>query len=177
MIATLPGDLIFCHGSSWLSSAIRWATRSRGEAATWANHVGGISTPGMVLEALWTVVEHPLYELTESFQVWRLTGLTERERLAVALAALDYKGRSYGGAKLLTHLGDALLSKVFGGNPYAFRRLAHRDDYPICSWLWAFAYDKALDYRFDAAPSAATPDDMHDHVRNTPGWVQVGGAA
>jgi hypothetical protein len=177
VIATLPGDLIFCHGSAWLPRAIRWATRSKGEGATWANHVAGITSPGMALEASWTVIEHPLPELAPPYQIWRYEPLTDAQREAVAVAALAYKGRSYGGAKLLTHLGDALLSKVFGGNPLFFRRLNHREEYPICSWLWAFAYERALSYQFGIPPEAASPDDMHDHVCITPGWFMVGAEA
>ncbi len=175
MIATLPGDLLLCHNPSLLGRAIRWAERSRGEAKSWANHVAGISSPGMVLEALWKVKEHPLSDLDPAqYQIWRHTGLSDDEREAVAAAALGYKGRSYGPLKLGLHLGDALLSKVAGGSPYFFRRLARMDDYPICSWVWACAYDKALGYQFGCDPEAASPDDMHDFVRSNPNdWSMI----
>lgn len=174
-----PGDLLLFHGSAWVSSAIRWATQAKGEVETYANHVGGIGYGGRVdgdatdIEALWTAVEHPLSDdQGREFQAWRLMEIhedgkpvrtiTTPDRLLLATTARAYLGRKYGAFKIGLHLGDALLAKVFGGSPYLFRRLALMDDYPICSWLWAHAYDKALGYRFGVDPDAAAPDDMHD---------------
>lgn len=173
--STMPGDLLPCRAPTWFGGVIRWAERSRGEAPSWANHMAGISTPGMCLEALWTVKEHALSDLDASqYQIWRHKGLTDEQRQAVAAAALAYKGRSYGPLKLGLHLGDALLSKAFGGNPYFFRRLARMDNYPICSWVWACAYDRSLGYRFGMPPEEASPDDMLDYILDHPNeWEQI----
>lgn len=186
-----PGDLLLFRGSSRLSRAIRWATRSRGEEATYANHVGGIGQGGSIdgdatnIEALWKAVEHPLRDGRGcEFQAFRLvqvfapgkpvTLITTSERLRLAAAARGYIGRQYGAGKIVLHLGDALLSKVFGGSPYIFRRLASLDDYPICSWLWAHAYNDALGYTFGCDPDAASPDDMHDWCVGHPDeWERI----
>jgi hypothetical protein len=157
----LPADLVFTHGGAWLSRAIRWASRAKGEPSTYANHVGGFVGGGEVVEALWRTVQHPFTEMSGPLQVWRNRGLTDWDRARVATKARGYVGEAYGGAKIVTHLGDALLSKVFGGSPFFFRRLAHRDDYPICSWVWAWSFAE-IGYSFGLPPEAAQPDDMHD---------------
>lgn len=174
MINTLPGDLLFCHGSSMMAKAIRWASRSKNEEKTWTNHVAGIGQRNTIIEAGWVVVEYqPAPEFFETCQVWRNTTLTPEQRIAVAKAARAYLGRRYGGAKILLHLGDAILSKVFGGNPYMFRRLAKMDQYPICSWVWAFAYFNALHISFGVSPYMITPDDMLDFCQESPDWSLI----
>jgi len=171
--AFLPADLIFCHGDSWLAGAIRWASRGRGEAGTYANHVAGLVGGDSVVEALWTTVKHPYREISDPHQVWRCSSLTDIDRVRIATEARGYVGKRYGGAKILTHLGDALLSKAFGGNPFFFRHLAHRQDYPICSWVWAYAFAEA-DYLFGLPPEAAQPDDMHDWCLSHPDhWTMI----
>lgn len=170
----LPGDLIFCHGAGWLQRSIRWAERKSGEAASYANHVAGIVTECEVVEALWTVLDHPYAEALANtpHQVWRCLALTPAQRLAVAQAALDYVGREYGTLKIAAHLADALLSRLRGRDVYAVRRLCSMDRYPICSWVWAHAY-AAVGLSFGVEPDAADPDDMHDYVTASPAWVLV----
>ena len=50
---------------------------------------------------------------------------------------------------------------------YVFRRLTHDDNYPICSWVVAYAYD-AAGRRFGVDPGAADPDDIWDYVTSHP---------
>jgi len=170
-----PGDLILCHSPGWLPAAIRWATRRRGEPITYANHTAGFVDSETIVEALWKVERKPYRgSMPEPHQVWRRKDLTPTERLKVALCAEQYVGRQYGVLKLFAHLGDAVLEKLFGRDVYIVRRLAFLDRYPICSWVWAWAYDKALNIRFRGLhPRFVTPDDMWDHVRENPGWVKV----
>jgi hypothetical protein len=172
----LPGDLILCHGGGLLQRGIRWAERSPGEAASWANHVAGFTSPGMVTEALYRVVCRPFADFAAQaadYQIWRCVGLTETQREAVAAVALGYVGREYGYFKILAHLGDALLSRLAGRNIFITRRLALMDRYPICSWVWAQAYQKALGLTFGVPASEADPDDMHDCIRTSAAWIMV----
>lgn len=176
MVTYLPGDLILCHGSSFISRAIRWATRAKGESATYANHVAGFLCSDLVLEALWRVKIHP-YEpqvwFPEPHQIWRHTGLTDYEREGVANVARGFEGDVYGVAKILAHLGDGLLGKVIGGNHNIFRRLISVERAPICSYVWAKAYYEAIGYTFGISADAASPDGIHDHIIESPDWIMI----
>jgi len=172
----LPGDLILCHGGGLLQRGIRWAERAPGETSSWANHVAGFTSPGMVTEALYRVVCRSFADFAASgadYQVWRCLGLTDAQREAVAAVALGYVGREYGYGKILAHLGDALLSRLAGRNVFLARRICGMDRYPICSWVWAMAYAKALGLTFGLPASEADPDDMHDYVSSSPAWRLV----
>jgi hypothetical protein len=80
----------------------------------------------------------------------------------VVVKAESYVGRKYGYLKLLAHWGDWLLQGA-----YVFRRLTTKDDYPICSWVVAYAF-AAAGKHFDVEPGAATPDDIWDFVTAHP---------
>jgi hypothetical protein len=158
----LPGDIVCFHGANWLSAAIQWATKSPGETPVFANHVGVFTSAIEITEALWTVTTRPACESLagSAYQIWRNTTLTCAQRQAVAQKALTYVGREYGVGKILLHLGDALLTKAVGSEVYAFRRLASLDRYPICSWVVAEAYAKALGLSFGLPANEAAPDDI-----------------
>jgi hypothetical protein len=167
-------DLIFTRNPSWLGRAIRWCCRGAGEEPSYTNHVAGISS-GDVIEALWTVKRTPFAEWIDdnpAFQVWRKPALTNLDCRLIALQATNYVHRKYGWWKLGAHLGDCLIAKVTGGNPYFFRRLFFMDEYPICSWVWACAYD-SLNIQFGATAACVDPDMMHDHVSQDPQWVMA----
>jgi len=69
----------------------------------------------------------------------------------------------------LAHGVDHLLLN----NRYVARRLAFLDNYPICSWLVAYAYD-GIGYQFGVPPWACTPDDIDDWIKAYPSeWTQV----
>lgn len=166
----LPGDIVFTKGSSLLSKAIRFCTRTFGEPRTRVNHVGIVVTEARakhahIVEALTSVVEHPLWDYAEvgdRVSVYRCTELTENQRKMLAIYARQYKGKKYGYTKIAAHFLDWLLL-----GSYAFRRLTDSDDYPICSWVVAKCYSK-LGLDFGVAPGAATPDDIDDYVRRHP---------
>lgn len=179
-ITLLPGDLLLYDSPDLFGRLVGWATKGKGEAPTYATHVGGIGEGGGLasatrIEALWTVKEFSASGLVKRrVQVWRMRGLSGRQRMALAAYTRWHVGDKYGLLKLVAHFGDALLAKTLGGHPYFFRRLCSMDDYPICSWLWACAYDEVLGYSFGLPASAAAPDDMHDHVKKHPEqWQQV----
>jgi len=172
----LPGDLIFCHGSNWISRAIRWAAEHKGDETPYANHVAGFISPTDIVEALWHVTRNVYAACgtgTSPNQVWRNKSLTAENRQAVAAQALTYMGRDYGTGKIVLHLGDALLTKAMGHEVYLFRRAANIDKYPICSWVWAEAYDKVLGLRFGLPPNEASPDDMQNYVKASPEWEMI----
>jgi len=155
-----PGDIVCFGDRSWLSRAIKWFTRSRGEPPTKCSHVGLMYDSEMVCEALRKVRIHPiLTRLEESGwrQVYRATGLTKVQRKAIMLQCEYYKGKSYGWWKNLAHALDSLL----GG--YVFRRLLFMDRYPVCSWLVAWVYERCVKhFFFGLAANAVQPDDIHD---------------
>ena len=173
----LPADLIFTRNEkSWIGPAIRWFTRSRGEAPTWTNHTAGVGLKGdTVIEAMWTVNEVGWKQWdaeNDRYQVWRHTRLTDIERRIIAVEARLYVGRQYGWWKLFPHLLDGMLSKVIGGNVYLTRRLLFLPDYPICSWVWAYAYGK-IGFRFGCSPDCADPDTQLDFIQNNHHWKKV----
>ena len=172
-----PADLIFTRNEkSWLGPAIRWFTRSRNEAPTWTNHTAGIGLTGdTVIEALWTVQETGWSEWerqTERFQVWRHTRIPDISRQIIAVEARQYVGKHYGWWKLGGHLIDGMLSKIIGRDVYLIRPLFFMKDYPICSWVWAYAYSK-VGLRFGCEPDCADPDTQHDYVANSHEWIKV----
>jgi hypothetical protein len=69
-----------------------------------------------------------------------------------------YEGKQYAFWEITFHALDRIMN-----NSYFFRRLIKHDDYPICSWLVAYVYDRILSYHFnDLSPNAAQPDDILD---------------
>lgn len=173
----VASDLIFVHSPSMLGALIRYFERHRGEPETYANHVGGICVDNdgtsLVVEALLTVKATPFRDWAEpAYEIWRHKGLTPDERYQVNLKALGYFGKSYGAWKLGGHLFDGICGKIAGHDVYFARRLMCLDEYPICSWVWAWAYD-SIGYQFGISPRAASPDIMHDFVTSSPDWSLV----
>lgn len=162
-----PGDLFFTRSPTWLGWAIRLFTRSPGESRTRVNHVGvvvrgGLLSEAVVVEALHHVVKRRLMAAygpprRTPVAIYRLKGLSQDERAAIARKSESYVGRKYGYLKIGAHLGDWLLGRLAGREVYAFRRLAKMDRYPTCDWLAAHVYPEW----FSDAPS---PDGIWDAV-------------
>lgn len=178
----LPADIIFAPGSA----LIRLFQRSPSEPPTWAGHVAGMGTPVDVVEALWRVRSKPWAEWAAhnpQYEVWRHTGLTFDQRLDIADRALGavHNTIHYGWWKLGIHLGDwglawAAYAATLGqrtGELYALRHLLFLDEYPICNWVWAKAYQDAMGYQFGVRATWTTPDTMRDHVLESKDWVRV----
>ena len=160
-------DIFFTRGRGFISRAIRFFSRGLGEKRTKVNHVGVLVVGGplheaVVVEALSKVVEHRLVDRygkrRDEVAVFRPTNLTPTEIATVVQAARRYVGKEYGKLKILAHLADWLLLGT-----YVFRRLAVKDNYPICSWVVAHAYKKAGKH-FGIEARAASPDDIWDFV-------------
>jgi hypothetical protein len=161
-----PGDIILTSGTGIISMLIRKFSTSRNEEPTLINHVGMVLSYGrnpIILEALTRVRLHHLdkayLDSDSKITIYRLKGLTDQECNALSDSVFHYANRPYGFFKLIPHLLDALC-----GNRYIFRRMLLIENYPICSWLVAFAYKKVLDFEFGIHYRAAQPDDIYDFV-------------
>jgi len=170
----MPADLIFTSSPKLLGKLIGWFSQSRDEDKTYARHEAGIGLNNNVVEALTTVVSTPWLDWQPdcSFEVWRNYGINPKDREIIAGYAEDQIGRKYGYAKLILHALDCMVGKISGGSPYIFRRLAFMDNYPICSWLWAYAYNQ-ISLWFGGSPRKVSPDDKLDYISNSPTWKMV----
>lgn len=172
-----PCDIFLTKGTSFVSKAIRFFTRSFGEKRTQANHVGIIVETGTVhsaiaVEALSKVRVHAMRRYgakkTTGVAVFRPINLTEEEKATIVAKAKTYVDRRYGYGKIIAHLLDWGLKGA-----YVFRRFTDNEKYPICSWLVAHAY-AAADKDFGVEAGAANPDDVWDFVTTNPDkYIQV----
>jgi hypothetical protein len=174
----MPGDIILCPGKRVVPHILtRWATQSRGERPTYVVHTAQALDPDRIIEMEVTVKKRSTQEflqMRKAFEVWRFRTLTLSQRDDVSRKALEYLDRKFGWAKLFTHLLDGLVNKVVHKQIYFFRRLNHDQRYPICCWITAFSYDRALHYQFGVPPECADPDQTHDWVTSHPDeWVRV----
>lgn len=168
----VAGDLFFTCGDSKVSKLIRWFTRSKGEAKTQVNHVGlviggGTLGEAVIIEAVRTVQIGRLMRRygppkTDRVAVYRCIGVSMIDLAEACLAAESYEGRKYGYLKIAAHALDRLI-----GGKYVFRRLAGMDNYPICSWLVAYSFEK-IGISFGVPADAADPDDIWDWVASHP---------
>lgn len=176
--AFLPGDVVVCPGGYAMPHILtRWVSRSHDERPTYAVHTAQFLGARRVIEMDMVVKKRTTSELLQirkSFEVWRCNSLTLSQRKDISRKSLEYLGRKFGWSKLITHLLDGVVNKVVHRQVYFFRRLNHDQRYPICSWITAFSYDRALHYQFGVPPECADPDQIHDWVRSHPDeWVCV----
>ncbi len=173
----LPGDIILERGDNLLSRAILECQRHRGERKSVVTHAAMVVDDGnplkaTMIEALHRVVVRPVSAYLgagHSIVVFRNTELTDLQRVEIVLKALDYKGRKYGYHILVAHMFDYFL-----GGKYVFRRMVGSSNYPICSWIPAFAYHRVTGYKFNRIdPILVQPDDIWDDVVNNQAWEQV----
>lgn len=166
-----PGDVMLTRSRGIVGWAIRTFTRHIGESRTKVTHTGVVVDGGpiqraVIVEALGSVQRHRLWDRYAGSHgevaVFRPLNLSPGEIERVVDKAESYVGRKYGYLKLLAHWGDWLLQGA-----YVFRRLTTQDDYPICSWVVAYAF-AAAGKDFGVEPGAATPDDIWDFVTTHP---------
>jgi hypothetical protein len=160
------GDIVHVQGGSIFSRAIRWVTRSSAEAPSWASHTAlvlEVASKVMVIDTVGIRVR-VRHLSANSFSRSKVLvsrvpgGLSAQQKESITAKARNYEGRLYGVFKLLAHALDRLLD-----NHYFFRRLARMDDYPICSWIVAYTYQRSLGLMFGCPPNAAQPDDILDY--------------
>jgi len=167
-----PADIFLSRSETLLGSLIRFFTRAFGESRTKVNHVGVVVEGGdaehaVVVEALAFVRKHRLWSRfgnsrRHQVAVFRAKGISAEDVTKIVQSAEDDVGQQYGWLMVVAHLLDYLLLGA-----YVFRRLVRADDYPICSWVVAWAYQKT-GRNFGVPPGAASPDDIWDYVRAHP---------
>jgi hypothetical protein len=159
------GDVIHVQNRGLLSNLVRSFSKEDEEDLSWASHsamVLRVNDEIQIIEALLRTVIRPItaYKGKKSkLLVWRKPGgIEEEHKLKMVEKAEYYEGKIYGFWEIALHVLDRCLN-----NSYVFRRLIKDNDYPICSWLVAYVYDRVLGYHFGAPPNAAQPDDLLDH--------------
>jgi hypothetical protein len=182
----MAGDIVlFAARADWYGRLSRWLLRQRGEGPTYAVHTAQFLDPGSYLELAVRGTIRATGEILKprqrldmwqrrGFAVWRYRALTAAQRAAVTQQARASVGATFGWAKFMTHLLDGLIVKALGREVFLFRRLNHDQRYPICSWITAFSYDRALHYQFGVPPECADPDQIDDWVSGHPEeWEQI----
>jgi hypothetical protein len=182
-----PGDLVFVRSPSLLGKLIRFFTRGEGESPTETNHVAGVVEGGpakngassaQIVEALWHVRRGALYDLYKDsdseLQVWRCGILGGDDAANVVVEVEKQVGEQYGVLKIVLQLGDSLLARALHKQDvYFFRAIGGLKSFPICSFLWARAYDVGARITFGVPVNAATPDDMLDWCVAHNSWWRV----
>ena len=173
----LPGDVFLTYGAGFFSKLIRFFTRTIGESRTKVNHTGIVVTEGdlencQVVETLLRVRKHKLWKRYGPFShdkvaIYRPINLTTPETDTIVEKAVAQVGKRYGIFTVIGHLLDWLLLGA-----YVFRRILQSKDYPICSWLVAYAFAKA-GKDFNVEPGAAQPDDIWDFIQKNPDKYQL----
>ncbi|MGD9349692.1 MAG: hypothetical protein PVF71_08550 [Desulfobacterales bacterium] len=175
-VTLLPGDVFLTYGAGFFSKLIRIFTRTIGESRTRVNHTGIVVTEGdietcQVVETLLRVRKHRLWKRYGPFShdrvaVYRPVNLTPEEIDTIVASALKQVGKRYGIFTVFGHLLDWLLLGA-----YVFRRITQNANYPICSWLVAYAFARA-GKNFNVEPGAAQPDDIWDFIQKNPDKYQ-----
>jgi hypothetical protein len=160
------GDIVLTRGTAFISKAIRFFQRNKGEDISKVNHTGTIAEDSdlknaQLIEALATVKCHSLMEQYGGKKckvaIFRKRNLREDERVEIASKAKSYVGKKYGVIKIVGHALDWCI-----GGKYVFRRMLRMDDYPICSWVVGYAYAE-IGVKFKGVePWACQPDDIWD---------------
>jgi len=172
------GDIICVNGDSLFKSIIGWFSRSHNEPKTYAKHIAGLKDNETVSEAVWTVKETSIHEWNIShkqFEVWRKKDISEKDKKIIYDYLNSKHGNIYGGWKLFLFASDFLLTKILRKRKdvYLFRKLGFIEDFPICSWLYAYAYDN-IGYRFGGyEPNRIDPDTMRDKMLKSDEWEMI----
>lgn len=167
------GDLIFYNKKSIIGKLINKFQRFRGEPKTFASHVGGFISSNSILNVdMNTSIVDKSSIKNKNVKIYRNNNINDTQRNEIILFAIDYKNRSYGYFKLITHFLDWVLNRITNKEIFFFRQLNMFNRYPICSWVWAFAYNK-IGYNFGMDPKFANPDNMHDFIINSVDWILI----
>jgi hypothetical protein len=179
-----PGDVFLTRGSSFISKAIRFFTRSKGEKRTKVNHVGLVVQRGevktaIVVEALYKVMRHKFWlqygpPRKDLVAVYRATNLTVEQIKDIVAEAEKQVGKKYGFRMIAAHFKDWLLGRMVGwlfgwqfSDVYLLRRFISGNKYPICSWVVADAFAE-VGKDFGVEVGMATPDDIWDFIQDNP---------
>lgn len=161
------GDIFLSKSASIPSELIRICTTKIGEKLSEVSHVGMIVTDDYLflakeIEAAGSYVrENYLWSYNnkkKKIGIYRAKNITDEEKDILVNYVKSKLGAPYGYLKLVPHFMDWCLNDM-----YIFRRFARLEQFPICSWLVAFAYS-SIGKHFGVKPNAASPDDIWDFV-------------
>lgn len=183
-----PGDIFFARGTGTMGSLIRWAERSKGESESWANHVGGVLTPGYLVppaqgiralaettESLWHVEENVWWDRHKHEQGYSVAVFRPRNysgNAGVERVLDDWhsrKGQRYGWWRLGTFLGEKLSETAsFGLFKIPFSKLHFQDVRGVCSNHIAVGLEKDGIPINDHDPKELDPDEFCDYCTAEP---------
>jgi hypothetical protein len=172
-----PGDIYFARGTASLSKAIRWVERSKGEDESWANHVGGILTPGYLVppanqvtslaiatESLWHIEENVWWhrhrhEQGYAVAVFRPRNYSGNEGVKRATDNWSARrGQRYGWWRMGTFLGERLT-----GGLIPFSKLHFSKTRVVCSNHIALGLEEDNIRINDHDPNELDPDEFMDY--------------
>jgi hypothetical protein len=172
------GDVICVNRKSLFGKLVAWFSREPGEERVYSTHISGFKYPDTISEAGLTVKDTNYlkwFDNHKRFEVWRKKHLTKFEQHVIQEYLNKYKGNIYGGLKLLLFLADFSLTKLLRKRKdiYLFRRIGFIEDFPICSWLYSYAYDK-IGYKFGGYEAKRLdPDTMRDVMVDSEEWELI----
>lgn len=155
------GDIVLFRSDGFIAWDIRRITTRRGEAPARVNHTAMVVGFGPFGEPLIMDAQPPIVSVRSLFEhygkqvdvaVYRIKGLTDQQRSALARVCMRYSGRPYGIPKiLLFRLG--------------LEALCFWDSLPICSGTVACSAAEVLGWKFASKdPLTVSPDDIDDDV-------------
>jgi hypothetical protein len=178
-----PGDIFFARGTGMMGRMIRWAEREKGEAESWANHVGGVMSEGYLVppaghitalatttESLWKIEESVWWERHRHEQgyavaVFRPRNYSGNEGVEKVLDDWHSRlGQKYGWWRLTTFLGEKLSHEAsFGLFTIPFTKLHFQGKRIVCSNHIFLGLEKD-DIRVNSKdPNELDPDDAMDY--------------
>lgn len=170
------GDIICVSGKSVFKSIIGWFSRQPGESKVYAKHIAGFKISDIISEAVSKVNEtnkDKWFKKNKHFEVWRKKDISKFEKDEIYKYLDSKEGKLYGGWKLLLFGMDFGISKILRIEVYLFRRIMFAENFPICSWLYSYAYD-TIGYRFcDYHPNYIDPDTMHRCIKESDEWELI----
>ena len=170
----MKADLIFVTNRTGLLSKIISYLTGKTKPAK-AVHVAGITDRNSVIEALATVKETPLLKWKnhhEKYEIWRNENWTDDVRQQICDEMSEFKGEPYGFHKLILIALDLIIAKIWK-EKFIFRRLLFNEDWPICTWVYAYAAHNVNDYKFGVEPEYTDPHTMRMHCKNSQEWKLV----
>lgn len=164
----VAGDILAMRGSSWLARGIVRATGGP------CSHVGMFVSlePPVVIEALDRVKTRPLdVSLADAERAWILhdNSITDEQRRAIVDEACSMSAASYGWLDIAAQGIDAALGTTWPTDHMTW----FLNQFPICSYLVARAYQK-IDLHFGKkAIGSITPADIFAFAQAHPEMFDI----
>ena len=166
------GDTILMSSRSFISTAIRWFTRAKGEPASRVSHVAGMISPELCSEALArnTIHKFKPHLSRQTIIIYRPKHLNFGHRIKIREYCEKVEDRWYGFWKLIPQAKDGLMMRLFGWDPKTRAANRQTSKYQICHEHWALALEYATGNNkvFGKAWWELTPDEMDDYCGTSP---------